>query len=480
MLLTELGNRLKIACMINEELKQRREALGLTQEQLAEILGVDIVTISRWERGVRAIPPHLPLALESIERQHKDRKQGSNDLGQKDRQVCFVISPIGKEGTEVYKTFKEVLDYIIKPAIAASGHKLEVLRADEIEKPGSFIKDILRRLLDSFVVIADLTNQNPNVFYELGVRHSLSPRTILIAQDIEFVPSDLREYRVIIYERSFEGAIKFSERLSKYLKQIFDDPDHSDNPVLDRLPNRIGSNINSQEKGLAELKEQMSVVLSPEPEPTIKEKEKVKTDQPSQPKVGLVDAQEAATAFFETAFAVLGIMNGANKKSSARIDRLSRFPQNLKDLSKTRRQTVINQNRKATSLAAADLDEGSKALEQELPKFKDTSDVLTEFIFNYIRSLDPSNTEKKKELTNFRQTVTGILEGTTSGLKSLRSNHNSILSFGLYGGELQPASERMAKNVEGLIEPMEELESAFIEVIQEIDRKLKDSPETDE
>jgi len=290
-----------MARMKNEQLKQRREALGITQEQLAQILGVDIVTISRWERGTRSIPPHLPLALEAIERKDNERRQGKNE---DDTRVCFVISPIGKEGTDEYKNFKEVLDHVIKPAIAASGYKLEVLRADQIEKPGSFIKDILRRLLDSFVVIADLTDQNPNVFYELGVRHSLSPRTILIAQNIDFVPSDLREYRVIIYERSFEGAIKFSERLSKFLKQIFDDPDQSDNPVLDRLPDRIASNINSQEKGLAELKEQMSVVLSSESEP-IKEKHKAQGDQPSQPKVGLVDAQEAATVFFETALQFL-------------------------------------------------------------------------------------------------------------------------------------------------------------------------------
>lgn len=478
--LTKLGRWFIIARMTNEELKQRRETLGITQDQLAQILGVDMVTISRWERGTRSIPPHLPLALEAIERQHKERRQGRHDLGQEDRRVCFVISPIGKEGSEEFKNFKDVLNHVIKPAVATSGYKLEVLRADEIEKPGSFIKDILRRLLDSFVVIADLTDQNPNVFYELGVRHSLSPRTILIAQNIECVPSDLREYRVIIYERSFEGAIKFSESLSGYLKQIFDDPDQSDNPVLDRLPDRIGSNINSQEKGLAELKEQMSIVLSPEPEPTIKEKHKVQTDQPSRPKVGLLDAQGAATTFFETAFAVLGIMNGTAKKASARIERLSRFPQNLKDLSKARRETVMNQNRKTTSLAAADLDEGSKALEQELPKFKETSDVLTEFIFNYLDSLDPSNPEKKKELEAFLQTVTGILEGTTSGLKSLRSNQNSVLSFGLYGGELQPACERMAKNVEGLIAPMEELESAFAEAVQKIHQKLKDPPGSDE
>ena len=58
-----------------EELKKRREALGMTQEQLAEALTVHAMTVSRWERGERSIPSHLPLALETIEREHKKGKK---------------------------------------------------------------------------------------------------------------------------------------------------------------------------------------------------------------------------------------------------------------------------------------------------------------------------------------------------------------------------------------------------------------------
>jgi len=173
----------------------------------------------------------------------------------KNSNKCFVISPIGKEGTENYDRFKEVLDYIIKPAIENSDHDLEVIRADEINKTGSLIKDILTNIYNSFIVIADLTGQNPNVFYELGVRHCLKPRTILIAQSIEDIPFDLKDYRTIIYESSAKGAILFKEELNNYLTEIFETPDNSDNPVLDRLGDIIKQRIIELENENKELRE---------------------------------------------------------------------------------------------------------------------------------------------------------------------------------------------------------------------------------
>lgn len=179
----------------------------------------------------------------------------------RDENICFVLSPIGEVGTEVYARFRDVLDYVIKPAVKGSGYKLTVVRADDIERAGSFIKDILQSVLNSFVVVADLTGQNPNVFYELGVRHSLSPRTILIAQSIDDIPSDLREYRTIIYDTTAKGVTLFQERLSNYLKEIFDDPHRPDNPVLDRLESVVEQRTIELERENAELKEQISNIL---------------------------------------------------------------------------------------------------------------------------------------------------------------------------------------------------------------------------
>lgn len=175
--------------------------------------------------------------------------------------TCFVISPIGKPSTERHTKFKDALEYVIKGAVKSSGYRLQVLRSDDIDRAGSFIKDILENLFESYVVIADLTEQNPNVFYELGVRHVLSPRTILIAQSLEDIPSDLREYRTIVYDTSAKGATEFSKRLKKYLDEMQKEPERPDNPVLDRIGNIFGNRIAILEAEKQELKNELSSVL---------------------------------------------------------------------------------------------------------------------------------------------------------------------------------------------------------------------------
>jgi hypothetical protein len=148
---------------------------------------------------------------------------------------CFVVSPIGEQGTERFETFRRVLEKLIRPAIEESSIGLEVIRADEIHRPGSFIRDVLEYLAQAYLVVVDLTGQNANVFYELGVRHALSPRTILIARATADIPADLREYRTLLYADTPENDEMFRQSLRNYLEEIEKLPDAPDNPVLSWL-----------------------------------------------------------------------------------------------------------------------------------------------------------------------------------------------------------------------------------------------------
>lgn len=130
---------------------------------------------------------------------------------------AFVIGPIGDEDapreSERYLDYEralQVLHEVIKPACVA--HGITVIRADEITKVGEINEQVYRLLRDSPLVIADLTGANPNVMYELGLRHSTGKLTIPIGEK-GLLPFDVSAIRTILFERSEHGLYKARTRL---------------------------------------------------------------------------------------------------------------------------------------------------------------------------------------------------------------------------------------------------------------------------
>jgi hypothetical protein len=108
------------------------------------------------------------------------------------------------------------------------------------QKTGSIIKGITAQLNSSELVIADLTGLNPNVMYELGVRHSLRRGTIIITQELTALPSDLRDYMSIEYSYSNdtvtqrENYNKFRDELHHAITELLE-TEKPDSPVLTYL-----------------------------------------------------------------------------------------------------------------------------------------------------------------------------------------------------------------------------------------------------
>jgi hypothetical protein len=156
----------------------------------------------------------------------------------KNKKKCFVIMPFSETNSLAEKKWTEIFEHIIQPAVedCRLGHecgRYEFRRAN-------IIKDILQELNNAHVVIADLTDSNPNVLWELGVRHTLSKRTILIAQNKKFLPSDLKDYPIITYKYKptpTEGH-KFRQEIKDKLTDIEADPEKPDSPVADFLEHK--------------------------------------------------------------------------------------------------------------------------------------------------------------------------------------------------------------------------------------------------
>lgn len=110
--------------------------------------------------------------------------------------------------------------------------------------PGNFVKGIVNNLMESDLVIADLTGQKGNVFYELGIRNALKTGTIIIAQSLNSIPSDLASYYCFVYNytgKSFNYEKlygPFEKQLHELIDSISKNKNYPDSPVSDFIVNR--------------------------------------------------------------------------------------------------------------------------------------------------------------------------------------------------------------------------------------------------
>ena len=128
-----------------------------------------------------------------------------------------------------------IYENLIRPAVEGSGLDFECERSKATR--GNILKKIINSLNESDVVIADLTDHNPNVCYELGIRHGLRPGTILLAQKRDFLKIfDLQNYASHVYDwKSGEGRQQMIAKIKEALIEFLQNPKEADNPVHDFL-----------------------------------------------------------------------------------------------------------------------------------------------------------------------------------------------------------------------------------------------------
>ncbi len=138
--------------------------------------------------------------------------------GEEEENYCFVLMPFNSDALdEIYQ------DYVKQPLIKEC--KLKVERADDFFTVNTIIKDVWFGINRAKVIIAELTGRNPNVFYELGISHTLGKKVILISQNIEDVPSDLRHIRFIHYQFTPKGVEVLKKKIISTVNNILAEVD---------------------------------------------------------------------------------------------------------------------------------------------------------------------------------------------------------------------------------------------------------------
>jgi hypothetical protein len=155
--------------------------------------------------------------------------------------MAFYITPIGEPGTEQRQHSDLFLGSIVEPALEPL--KLSVVRADKIDRPGIITKQVIEYLMKARLVIADLSYHNPNVFYELAVRHMLRKPVVQIMRAADPIPFDVNQVRTITIDTSSIYTLTpkidaYRAEIAAQVRRALENPESVDTPLSVYFPDK--------------------------------------------------------------------------------------------------------------------------------------------------------------------------------------------------------------------------------------------------
>lgn len=155
------------------------------------------------------------------------------------KKKCFVITPIGSEADQIRRHINGIIDAVIIPTLTP---KYDISVAHRMTDPGTINKQVIKGIYESDLVIANLTEKNPNVMYELALRHCIGTPVIIIAEEGTSLPFDISGERTIFYINDSQGVIELKKKLEECECAIDFDAKKKVGPVYDAL-REIDANI---------------------------------------------------------------------------------------------------------------------------------------------------------------------------------------------------------------------------------------------
>ena len=158
-----------------------------------------------------------------------DAIEGAGTTPPSTHKRCFVVSEFGTdEKTRIER--RQTLKHLIKKVLEPMGY--EVQRADDIDDLGQITHQIIERLIDDDLVVADLSGLNPNVFYELAVRHAARKPVITLMTHGESIPFDIKDVRTVFYDLHDPDLLEAAQaELQQKVRAIELNPSDVRNPI---------------------------------------------------------------------------------------------------------------------------------------------------------------------------------------------------------------------------------------------------------
>ncbi|MGF9906949.1 hypothetical protein [Brevibacillus porteri] len=153
---------------------------------------------------------------------------------------CFIVTPIGPDDSTIRRAAEGVIDAVIVPVLTKElGFEEEnILVAHRMPNPGSINRQVISHILDADLVIANLTGLNPNVMYELAIRHAVRKPVVQICEKDTRLPFDIAEERTIKYTDDIAGVIDLQNKVKDMVCQALSESE-PDNPIYRVIQSNI-------------------------------------------------------------------------------------------------------------------------------------------------------------------------------------------------------------------------------------------------
>jgi hypothetical protein len=150
------------------------------------------------------------------------------------QKICFYITPIGADDSQERRHADLFMSSLVQPALEELG--LTVVRADEIGEPGMITSQVLEYLKRSRLAVADLSYLNPNVFYEVALRHALHLPVVQLIRKADRLPFDVNQSRTLVFDTSDIYSLvpklqTYRAEIANQARKALDDPESVGNPV---------------------------------------------------------------------------------------------------------------------------------------------------------------------------------------------------------------------------------------------------------
>ncbi|WP_052671117.1 hypothetical protein [Draconibacterium sediminis] len=152
------------------------------------------------------------------------------------RKKCFIISPLGEDNSETRRKADGLINAVLRPVL----EKLDfcAIAPHDIDTPGSITKQVIKHLLEDDLVIANLTDLNPNVMYELAVRHAKRLPVVTVIEKGTKLPFDIAAERTIFYDDDMAGVEKLKPLLEAAITEALKEKS-PDNPIYSTIQDNI-------------------------------------------------------------------------------------------------------------------------------------------------------------------------------------------------------------------------------------------------